>query len=204
MTEENLDGADNTGADNGNQGGTDGANDAAAKAAADAGDTGGDTGDTGGDQGAPESYDLKLPENAILTTTESVAEFAKAQNYTQEQAQAALEYANSQVKEYHDGLLTQSQEKRAEWKTQAETDSEYGGEAFKANAELASRAVERFASSELKTILNESGYGNHPELVRMFVNIGKAMGEDNFESGNKGGTQNTDLASRIYPSQGTG
>lgn len=189
----------------GDQGGTEGANDAAAeaaaKAAADAA-AGGEGGEGDGKPAIPESYDLKLPENAILTTTESVAEFAKAQNYTQEQAQAALEYANSQVKEYHDGLLTQSQEKRAEWKTQAETDSEYGGEAFKANAELASRAVERFASSELKTILNESGYGNHPELVRMFVNIGKAMGEDSFESGNKGG--NTDLASRMYPSQGTG
>ncbi len=46
------------------------------------------------------------------------------------------------------------------------------------NVELAKRVVDRFGTDPLKKSLSESGLGNHPELVRLLVRIGKSMSED--------------------------
>lgn len=49
--------------------------------------------------------------------------------------------------------------------------------------------MDKFGSPELKQYLNETGLGNHPELVRIFANIGKAMSEDGLVTGNSGGVK---------------
>lgn len=200
--------ADDTNADTGTPDSADGTNGDTGNTG-DTGDTGntGDTGDTGstGESGKPvipDSYDLKLPENALLSDTGKVADFAKAQGLTQDQAQAAVEYANTVLSDYKDTVTTQLNDMRETWRQQTESDKDIGGEAFKGNAELARRALDKFASEEFHKLLKESGYGNHPEVVRTFVNIGKAMSEDKFESGNKGGNQSTDVADKLYPNQG--
>ena len=42
-----------------------------------------------------------------------------------------------------------------------------------------------FASDELKGILEETGYGNHPAVLRLFHQIGKLLGEDNIVGGGR-------------------
>ena len=57
-----------------------------------------------------------------------------------------------------------------------------------------------FATPELKKALNETGFGNHPELVRLFVKIGKSLSEDSFTT--KGADEQhakTDTAKTLFP-----
>lgn len=169
------------------------------------GDTGtGDTGDTGGKpDGAPESYELKLPENAALKEAhlEQVVEFAKVNNLTQEQAQASLEFADSQVAAFRDSLMNEANSQKDGWLAEAKADEQFGREKFDESMILANRAFNQFASPEFVKVVKEGGFNNHPELLRTFVNIGKAMSEDKFEGGGQGGPGERTQADIMYPDQ---
>ena len=47
--------------------------------------------------------------------------------------------------------------------------------------------LDLFGTPELKTYLNDTGLGNHPDLVKAFVKIGKAMSEDGMVDGSNQG-----------------
>jgi flagellar biosynthesis GTPase FlhF len=128
----------------------------------------------------PEKYDLKLPENAQIKADqlEKIAQYAKEQGFSQEQAQKYLERENQVLSEFQqaqqDGLKTQTKA----WVESAQADKEYGGEKFKENLELARRALSKFAPQEFVKVLDETGLGNHPELIRTFFRIGNSMKDD--------------------------
>jgi len=64
------------------------------------------------------------------------------------------------------------------WANTAATDREYGGSDFARNAGLARQALQAFATPDLVGLLDQTGLGNHPELIRAFYRVGKAMQED--------------------------
>lgn len=157
--------------------------------------------------GAPEVYeDFKLPDNfkaneAVLTEFKAVA---KELGLTQEAAQKLVEFQTSQSVKSAQAVTTEMQahvERTAtEWAATAKADPEYGGEKFAENMGLASAALKAFGNPELKTLLNESRLGNHPELVRFMVKAGKAISQDGFVSGRAGTGTPKDAASTLYPS----
>jgi hypothetical protein len=62
--------------------------------------------------------------------------------------------------------------------------------------------VTGFGTPELRTLLNESGLGNHPEVIRMMYRAGKAISEDRFVAPSAGGpTGSKDFAKSLYPNQ---
>jgi len=129
---------------------------------------------------APEKYELKLPKDTLLkpTVVERIAAEAKAQGLTNEQAQALLEREDRAVKEFRGEQQVFLDTKKVEWKEASSTDEEIGGENFARNSELAARVVNRFGTDALKREMDQTGYGNHPELVRLLVRIGHSMSED--------------------------
>ncbi len=128
----------------------------------------------------PEKYDLKLPENSLLDAshTEKIAAYAKAQGLSNDAAQALLNREATVVADYAEGLKEKQKQKSSEWVDQVKGDTELGGEGFARNSELAKRVINRYGSDALKKELNETGLGNHPELVRFVSRIGKSMSED--------------------------
>ena len=46
------------------------------------------------------------------------------------------------------------------------------------NVEFAQRAIRTFGNDQLIKYLNESGEGDNPQLIKLFANIGKQLGED--------------------------
>lgn len=58
------------------------------------------------------------------------------------------------------------------------------GDKFDANTALVKKAYGKFATPELEKYLIDTGLGNHPDLIKAFANIGKAMLEDS--AGGKG------------------
>ena len=69
------------------------------------------------------------------------------------------------------------------------------GDAFEEKVGFAKDAVGRFGGDDLKKVLNESGLGNHPTLVRAFSDIGKMIAQDEIIGG--GGNQSF----RLSPSE---
>lgn len=123
---------------------------------------------------------LKLPEGSLLKpeVLEQIKSYAKEKKLAPEVAQSLLERENAAVKGYHDQVVSSYEKEKASWVELSKNDSEIGGEHFGQNVELGRRAMEKFANPAAIKIIEDSGYGNHPDIIRMFMNIGKAMAED--------------------------
>ena len=67
-----------------------------------------------------------------------------------------------------------------EWTEAAKVDKEYGGDKFNENLSIAKTALDKFGSDGLKNLLNETGLGNNPEVIRYFYNVGKQISEDTY------------------------
>jgi hypothetical protein len=125
-------------------------------------------------------YDLKLPEGTLLTQAEvdKIVSFAKDQGLSQESAQKLVEREHEILANYKNNQEQQFEQMREQWFKQVEGDKELGGDNLKATAEMARRALDKFAPDSLKKFFAESPYGNHPDVIRMFSKIGKAMQDD--------------------------
>lgn len=125
-------------------------------------------------------YTLKLPDESPLddSAVERIAAKAKERGLTTEQAQELLNHESEAISSYAKAQSEAFKQAVDGWKATIESDKELGGADYAKNAELAKRVVDRFATEDFKKALNETGFGNHPELFRVFFKIGKAMAED--------------------------
>lgn len=147
-------------------------------------------------EGAPESYEFKAPEGVQFddTVIGAFSEVAKELNLPQDQAQKVLDKVAPVIQARQ---LEQFETARTEWAETAKADKEFGGEKLAENLGVAKKALDAFATPELRTLLDQSGLGNHPEVIRMFYRAGKAISEDRFVSGQGGKTAQGD-ARRLY------
>lgn len=156
-------------------------------------------------QGAPESYeDFTLPEGVELdaTLTDEIKSVAKDLNLPQEQAQKLADLAADRIQAMRDQQTQALQEARTRWADEAKADKEFGGAKLDENLAVAAKAMKAFGSPELVNLLNETGFGNHPELIRAFYRAGKAISEDVVvPSGTNVKTGAKDPAKSLYPNQ---
>jgi hypothetical protein len=158
--------------------------------------------DSGKKADAPVAFELKLPEGSLLdkSQVEGIVSFAKEKGLALEVAQAILERESSAVAQHAKAQTDAWNTQAEQWVKQVEADKEIGGDNFKENISLANRVFQKFGSKELGVELDRTSLGNHPELLRLAVRIGKAMGEDKFVSAPKGkGTQVKSAAEQLYP-----
>lgn len=130
---------------------------------------------------------LKTPENSDLTQAEidEVLNLAKENNLTQEQAQKIVDARASSISGYVSRTMEKHKEQVAAWADSVKSDKELGGENYKKTIELSRRAIDKYASPALKKALDESGYGNHPELVRVFKRFGETISDSKMVHGSK-------------------
>lgn len=148
------------------------------------------------------SYELKLPEGSYLDAAhiEKVIAFAKSKGLSNEQAQVQLNKDAEDVKaKTHEAQVAQIEKNKTEWYSAAEADKEIGGAVFKENAELAKRVVKQFATESFIKALDDTGLGNHPELIRVFARIGKEMGEDRLVVPSAQTSGKKSIADIFYP-----
>jgi len=144
-------------------------------------------------KGAPESYEpFKAPDGweidqALLT---EFSPTLKELNLTQEQAQKVIDFAPKLVEQT--AVATTSKvlgelgmADRSDWVGKVKSDKEFGGDKLAENLAVAKKAMDAFASPELRDLLIKSGMGNHPEMVRAFYRAGKAISADNYVAGGK-------------------
>lgn len=129
------------------------------------------------DKVIPEKYDLKLPDGSLLDADhlDSISSLAKEKKLSNEEAQAILERDHAVLSAFEDRKRQEAEVMKDEWAKSAQSDKEYGGEKYKESIALARRVLNQFGSNALKEQLNSSGLGNHPELIRLMVRIGKEI-----------------------------
>ena len=148
-------------------------------------------------QGAPEKYEFTPAEGYEFDphTLNAFSEVAKELGMPQESAQKILDKMAPAMAEKEAARM---EEIRNEWAESAKVDKEFGGEKLTESLASAKKALDAFGSPELKTLLNQSGLGNHPDVIRFMVRAGKAISEDGFVSGARGAT-NQRGAQQSYP-----
>lgn len=159
-------------------------------------------------KGAPEAYeDFTVEEGAVPdpATVDSFKALAKDLNLSQENAQKVYDLGVAMSKQWAEQQTAVLQQAKTEWADLTKSDTEIGGDKFDANLAVAKRGIEQFGTPELRTLLDESGLGNHPEVVRFFYRAGKAIGDDNFVPSGRtappSGSSEARHASTLYPNQ---
>jgi hypothetical protein len=181
-------------------GGTPAPGAATAKPAA-AGTTDGD-GKPAGEQppaaeGAPEKYALKVPdESKAFADDGAIAQLetiARKNNWTNEQAQVALE-------NYIDDVKATS----ARYEAQTKADPDYGGDKLEATKQYARAAILAIRPEghprreSFLRFLNSGGAGNHIEAISFLADLGRMIGEDGAVGGKSGGASEKSAADRLY------
>jgi len=144
----------------------------------------------------PEKYDFDLPEHMVLdqSAADEFTAVAKELKLDQESVKKITDVAVKMTQRQAD-----NQVKLVEtWVEQVKTDKEIGGDKLSENLAVARKALETFGTPELRDVLNMTGMGNHPEVIRAFYKAGKAISEDRFVQGNPRGAE-PDMAKRMFP-----
>lgn len=144
---------------------------------------------------APESYSFTAPEGQEYDSgvIEAFSSVAKELNLTQDAASKILETVAPVMAARHAELV---ENQKTEWMNASKADKEFGGDRLNENLAVAAKALDMFGTPELKTLLNESGLGNHPEIIRAFLRAGKAVSDDSIVNAGSG---NTAQSKSLYP-----
>lgn len=146
-------------------------------------------------QGAPEAYEFKAPEGTQFdeAVIGAFSEVAKELNLPQDAAQKVLDKVSPVIAARQAEQLSAARE---EWAVATKADKEIGGDKLAENLAYAKKARDTFTTPEFRDLLEKSGLGNHPEVIRVFVKVGKATSEDGFVTG--GGKTAPADARRLY------
>ncbi|RIQ16082.1 protease [Bordetella avium] len=154
--------------------------------------------------GATEQYEFQVPEGVALDdgVLGAFSEVARELNLPQDKAQRVL-----------DKMLPVMQTRHAEqigefyadigglpetWVASSTVDKEFGGDKLEENLAMAKKARDAFGTPELTTLLNKTGLGNHPEIIRVFYRAGLAISEDRLVVGHNGNPPKQGDAQRLY------
>lgn len=143
------------------------------------------------------AYEFKTPEGMQLddAAASEWAVAARELGLDQSAAQKAVDIVANMVRRQQE-----SQSRLvASWAEQSQGDTEIGGDRLQENLGVARKALEMFGTPELRDVLNMTGLGNHPEIIRAFYRAGKAISEDAFVSGSPRRADDMDAAKRMFP-----
>lgn len=154
------------------------------------------TTETSAATGAPEKYEFTAPEGKTYdpAVLESFSGAAKEANLTQDVAQKLID---TMVPALAARQADQLQAIHKGWSDAAASDTEFGGDKLKENLSVARKALDTFATPELRKLLEDTGLGSHPEVLRMLYRTGKAISEDKFVGGTGRGAK-PDAVSVLY------
>lgn len=132
-------------------------------------------------------------DQAVLTKFEGIA---RELDMSQDQAKKLVDTVAPEIqaaqKARHEALVNG-------WAESAKSDPEFGGEKLEANLAIAKGAMTKVASPELVKLLNETGLGNNPEMIRLFYRLGAKVNPAAFVPSGQGKNQPTNPGAKLYP-----
>ena len=160
------------------------------------------------DHNVPEnSFTLTLKENSLLDENhlESLESFAKANNFNQEKADELYKTAE-EILEKNTAKQAASEDSKVEnWLSDSKNDPEFGRESWDNNSKKIYDFYQKHSTKELSELLNDTGIGNHPEVLRLFYRLSKIhdsysdKGEEDVYVANKPASQFQSIEQLMYP-----
>lgn len=139
------------------------------------------------DDVAPEDgkYTLTMPEGVELDAQllDAISPKFKELGLTNKQAQSLADSFIAHQQETMKARVEEWSNTVSSWAENAKKDPEIGGSKWDETARLAGGVVSRFGTPELAAYLDETGAGNHPEMIRLMAKIGSVISEDRPASG---------------------
>lgn len=129
-------------------------------------------------------YEFKAPEGVTLdqARVEKFTALAKDLKLPADKAQAVVDLAVDAEVQRAEAFEAQ----KAVWADEIANDKVLGGDKLNENLAIAKKAYSLLPAAEaesFKAMLNASGYGNHPSMVRLLHAVGTALSEDKFVPG---------------------
>ncbi|WP_179504353.1 MULTISPECIES: hypothetical protein [unclassified Sphingomonas] len=155
----------------------------------------------------PEKYELAL-EGLTLDAglVEAADPVLRELGLTNEQANTLLPIAQQIQQRTTDALVQQLTDagaaQKKQWLDAFVADPEIGGANREQTEHLAARGLDALgfaAGHPFRTALTESGFGNHPDMIRAFRAIGEMVGEDGTFARAGAGSDSRPVWERLYP-----
>lgn len=191
-------------------------------------DAGSDNQDSGDDKagdadGPPETYDLKVTvkdaegkdqaveiDPALLTVATPILKDLKLTNEQANKVAALVPEIQSRMVEQQNDEFAKV---RADWAKDAadgQKNPDIGGKNWKSTISLAGKAMDQFVGpsekddkgvekNEFRALLNETGLGEHPAMIRAFRKIGEALSEDGSLPRGEQATVRKPREEELYP-----
>lgn len=160
--------------------------------------------DTTGDkpEEAPETYDkFTLPDGMEMTAEQldQATEVFKELNLSQTQAQKLVDFEAKLSSQKDAGIQSAWDKVNQGWVEESKADSEFGGENLTASLVTAKAARDAYGNDKFTEMLEITGVGNHPEMIRFLTKVGKDVSEDQILHGRKLGGIEKDAAKTLFP-----
>ena len=149
----------------------------------------------------PEKYeDFQAPEGVTLDTevTDEFKTLANEMKLPQKKAQQVADLGVKMLNKWQANQTEAISNTISAWAEQTRADKDIGGGKLDENLSVAKRALDTFGTPELRKMLNESGLGNHPEIIRFMYKAGQTLGEDNIVLGKGSGQTDKPMHERLY------
>jgi len=150
----------------------------------------------------PDTYaDFVMPEGVELdeTALANADPLFKELGLTQEKAQKVIDLYAKQVQAGSQAQIEAFNQLKNDWREQSKNDKEFGGDKFDENVKVGQLAITKYGTPELKQVLEDHGLGNHPEMVRFMVHVGRTLGEDVPGTTGTVTSQAKDRVTTLYP-----
>jgi len=148
------------------------------------------------DPAPPPKYDpftlpegIKLDDTKVGEFTNLLAELEKSKadhSVVQQTGQKLVEFHINEVKSAVEGIQKYYQDswdkQKTEWRESFLKDPDIGGNRFQTTVDAANTFIRTHGGSveqqtEFRALMDSSGLGNHPIMIRILANAGKAMSE---------------------------
>lgn len=170
--------------------------------------------------GPPETYELKVEvpgedgkpveveiDQALLTEATPVL---KDLGLTNDQANKVAALVPKVQQRFAQQQADSFAAMKADWAKEVQADPEIGGKNWPQTEALAAKALDTFGApsvkdadgnetNEFRILLNETGLGNHPVMLKMFRQIGEKLGEDGFARSEAPPPKPKSRAEILYP-----
>jgi len=151
---------------------------------------------------------VKLPDGFTMDESlmKEFSPFATEKKFSHDDGQKIVDFyvkgLQSVTQRIEENSKKEADAQVKQWESDSKVDPEIGGAKFNENLAIAGKAIARFGTPALKTLLDETGLGNHPEFIRAFYKAGKLISEDGLGARTEAPAVKKSDADIMYPNHG--
>lgn len=101
----------------------------------------------------------------------------EAEAYARAALQAASEHQATKAAGSVEAALAARAAQSEKWEAEARSDKTIGGAKFDENVATALKGLDAVADEDFRTLLNETGLGNHQAVIRTFLKVGQQIAD---------------------------